>query len=257
MTSALPKLRGSRCKHTINLLLCPFTSCGTQYARIHFQEREPISRTSHKAEENVIVVPQITRAGVVLVLLLMNGCGQPPAQQLEAAQKAVDDAKTAEAETYAKDDWMKLEQAFALSKDELAKQETVFPKFRLYDDVGEMLSAVVEYGGHVAAKASQNKEAAKTAALAMEQEALRAVVSAKRQMARALSGKERDAGETIRQQVSALEAGFAVIHGLIENGDYLEAEMQARALTEKGVAVSREIQSATERATGKKPKTHA
>jgi len=208
----------------------------------------------------VIVVPQITRAGVVLVLLLMNGCGQPPAQQLEAAQKAVDDAKTAEAETYAKDDWMKLEQAFALSKDELAKQETVFPMFRmfrLYDDVGDMLSTVVEYGGHVAAKASQNKEAAKTAALAMEQEALRAVVSAKRLMARALSGKERDAVETIRQQVSALEAGFAVIHGLIENGDYLEAEMQSRALTEKGVAVSREIQSATERATGKKPKTHA
>jgi hypothetical protein len=113
----------------------------------------------------MIVVSQITRGGVVLVLLLMNGCGQPPAQQLEAAQKAVDDAKTAEAETYAKDDWMKLEQEFTLAKDELAKQETVFPMFRLYDDVGEMLSTVVEYGGHVVAKASQNKDVAKTAAL--------------------------------------------------------------------------------------------
>ncbi|QPD02362.1 MAG: hypothetical protein Nkreftii_000136 [Candidatus Nitrospira kreftii] len=52
----------------------------------------------------MIVVSPITRGGVVLVLLLMNGCGQPPAQQREAAQKAVDDANTAEAETYAKDD---------------------------------------------------------------------------------------------------------------------------------------------------------
>jgi hypothetical protein len=206
----------------------------------------------------MILVSQIARTGVVLVLLLlMNGCGQPPAQQLEAAQKAVDDAKTAEAETYAKDDWMKLEQTLALFKDELAKQETVFPMFRLYDDVGEMLSTVVEYGGHVAAKASQNKDAAKTAALAMEQEALRAVVSAKRLMARALSGKEPDAGEAIKRQVTALEAGFAVIHRLIENGDYLEAEIQARALTEKGVAVSGEIRSAIEKATGEKPKTHA
>ncbi|MGZ8365549.1 MAG: hypothetical protein ACXW38_11310 [Nitrospira sp.] len=202
------------------------------------------------------VVSQIARTGVVLVLVLMNGCGQPPAQQLEAAQKAVDDAKTAEAETYAKDDWMKLEQEFTLAKDELVKQETVFPMFRLYDDVGEMLSTVVEYGGHVAAKASQNKEAAKTAALAMEQEALRAVVFAKRQMARALSGKERDAVEAIKQQVTALEAGFVVLHGLIENGDYLAAEMQARALKEKGGAVSGEIRSAIEKATGRKPKAH-
>jgi len=204
----------------------------------------------------MIVVSQIARAGVVLVLVLMNGCAQPPAQQLEAAQKAVDDAKTAGAEAYAKDDWMKLEQEFALAKDELAKQETGFPMFRLYDDVGEMLRTVAESGGHVAAKASQNKDAAKTAALAMEQEALRAVVSAKRQMARALWGKARDAGETIKQQVTALEAGFAVIHGLIENGDYLAAEMQARALKEKGVAVSGEIRSTIEKATGRKPKAH-
>lgn len=205
----------------------------------------------------MIVVSQVARAGIVLILLLMNGCGQPPAQLLEAAQKAVDDAKTAEAETYAKGDWLKLAQEFALAKDELVKQETVFPMFRLYDDVGDMLSTVVVYGGHVAAKASQNKEAAKTAALAMEQESLRTVVSAKRLMARALSGTKRDAGEAIKQHVTALEAGFIVIHGLIENGDYLAAQMQARALTEKAGAVSGAIRSAIEKATGKKPKTHA
>ena len=204
----------------------------------------------------MIIASQIARGGVVL-LLLMNGCGQPPAQQLEAAQKAVDDAKTAGAEAYAKDDWLKLEQEFTLAKNELVKQETAFPMFRLYDDLGDMLSTVVEYGGHVAAKASQNKDAAKTAALAMEQEALRAVVSAKRLMTRALSGIERDAREAITQQVTALEAGFVMIHGLIENGDYLAAEMQARALKEKAGAVSGEIRSAIEKATARKPKAHA
>jgi len=204
----------------------------------------------------MIVVSQIARAGVVLVLVLMYGCAQPPTTQLEAAQKAVDDARVAEAEAYAKDDFMRLEQEFAVAKDELAKQETVFSIFRSYADADKMLSTVVEHGGHVAAKASPNKEAAKTAALAMEQEALRAVVSTKRLMARALSGKERDAGETIRQQVTALEEGFAVIHRLIENGDYLTAAMQARALKEKGVAVSGEIRSAIEKSTGRKPNAH-
>jgi len=105
----------------------------------------------------MIFVSQITGAGVVLATLLITGCAQPPAGQLEAAQKAVDAARVAEAETYAKDDFMKLEQEFAMAKDELAKQETVFSIFRSYADADGMLSTVVEYGGHVAAKASEGR----------------------------------------------------------------------------------------------------
>ncbi len=191
-----------------------------------------------QAEENMTVPSQLTGAEVLLVLLLMNACAQPPAFQLEAAQKAVDEAKLAGAEIYAKDDFMKLEQEFALAKDELAKQETVFSIFRLYDDVDEMLSTVVEYGGRVAAKASKNKEVAKTAALAMEQDALWAVVSAKRLTTSTLRRTERDTQEVIKQQLTALEAGVAEVHGLIENGDYLTAEMHAKTLKENGVAVS-------------------
>lgn len=205
----------------------------------------------------MIVVSQISRAGVAFVLVLLNGCAQPPARQLEAAQKAVDDAKTAGAETYAKDDLMKLEQEFALAKDELAKQETVFPIFRLYDDADEMLNTVVEYGGHVAAKASQNKEAAKTAALATEQAAQQVVASARELMTRAPTGKERAAVEAIKQQLTALEADFAVIHGLIENGDYLAAKVRAQALKDEGVAISEEIQGAIKKRNEKKPAAHA
>jgi hypothetical protein len=199
----------------------------------------------------MIVVSQITRAGVVLILLLLNGCPQPPGQQLEAAQKAVDDAKTAGAETYAKDDWMKLEQEFALAKDELAKQEMVFPIFRLYDDVGEMLSTVVEYGGHVAAKASQNKETAKTAALVMEQGAQQVIASANELMAKAPTGKERAAIEAIKQNLNGLERGLGEIHQLVEKGAYSGAEAQAKSVKEKGGAVVKEIRQAIEKSKGK------
>ncbi|HSA86552.1 MAG TPA: hypothetical protein VLE46_10245 [Nitrospira sp.] len=202
------------------------------------------------------VVSQITGTGVVLAILLINGCTHPPTTQLEAAQKAIDAVKAAEAETYAKDDLVKLEQEFALAKDELAKQETVFSIFRSYDDVDEMLSKVVEYGGHVAAKASQNKEAAKTAALAMEQEAHRVVASAKDLMAKAPIGKERAAVETIKQDLTGLEADLALMHELIQKGNYLAAEVQAGTLKKKGAAVSGEIQSAIEK-TRRKPRAHA
>lgn len=186
------------------------------------------------------VVSQITGAGV---LLLMNACAQPPARQLEAAHKAVNHAKIAGAEIYAKDDFMKLEQKFALAKDELAKQETVLSIFRLYDDMDEMLSTVVEYGGRVAAKASKNKEVAKTAALVMEQDALWAVVSAKRLMTSTLRRTERGAQEVIKQQLTALEADVTEVHEFIENGDSYSGDVCQGIERERGCG----FRSASER----------
>lgn len=190
-------------------------------------------------------------AGVATVLLI--GCAQPPTEQLGAAQKAVDAAKAAGATEYAKEDFTALEQQFALAQDELAKQERALSIFRSYTDADKMLIKVVESGGSVAAKAAQNKEAAKTAALAMEKEAQKIMASAKELMAKAPTGKERAAVETIKQDLSGLETSAGAVHQLIEKGDYIGAEVQAKALKEKGVAVSGEIQNAIDKAKGKKP----
>ena len=190
-------------------------------------------------------------AGVATILLI--GCAQPPTEQLGAAQKTVDAAKAAGAAQYAKEDFTALEQQFALAQDELAKQERALSIFRSYTDADKMLIKVVESGGHVAAKAAQNKEAAKTAALAMEKEAQKIMASAKELMAKAPTGKERAAVETIKQDLSGLETSVGAVRQLIEKEDYLGAEVQAKALKEKIVAVSGEIQNAIDKAKGKKP----
>lgn len=200
----------------------------------------------------MVSVSKITGAGFVVVILLVIGCAQPPTTQLEAAQKAVDAAKAAEAESYAKDDIIKLEQEFAAAKDELAKQEKTFAIFRSYAEADKLLLKVAEDGGQVAAKASQNKEVAKTAALAMEQAAQQVVASAKELMAKAPTGKERAAVETIKQDIAGLEAGLGEVHQLIEKGDYRGAEAQAKAVKEKGGAVAEEIQHAIGKTKGKK-----
>ena len=190
-------------------------------------------------------------AGVATILLI--GCAQPPTEQLGAAQKALDAAKAAGATEYAKEDFVALEQQFALANDELSKQEKALSIFRSYTDADKMLIKVVEAGGHVAAKAAQNKEAAKTAAVALEKEAQQVVASAKVLMAKAPTGKERAAVETIKQDLSGLETSVGAVHQLIEKGDYLGAEIHAKALKEKDAAVSGEIQNAIDKAKGKKP----
>lgn len=195
--------------------------------------------------------------GLLLASALVAGCAQPPTQQLGAAQQAVEAARTAGAQDYAKEDFAKLQQELALAKDELAKQEKALSIFRSYTDADKMLTRVAETGKEVEAKAVSTKEAAKTAALTREKEAQTVVASAKELLAKAPVGKDRAAVESIKQDLSGLEGSLGAIHQLIEKGDYLGAEAQAEALKDKGVAVSEEIQKAIEKAKGRKVRAHA
>ena len=199
---------------------------------------------------------QTAGVGLIAALLLMSGCAQPPTEQLAAAQKAVDAAKAAGATDYAKDDFVKLEQQLALAKEELAEQDKTLSIFRSYTEADKMLVKLVETGGQVAAKAAQHKEAAKTAVLALEKEAQQAVASAKNLMEKAPTGKERAALETLKQEIARLESSFSAVHQLIEMGDYFGAEVQAKAVKEKGAAVSGEIQRAIDKAKEMKRNAH-
>jgi hypothetical protein len=199
---------------------------------------------------------QTAGVGLIAALLLMSGCAQPPTEQLAAAQKAVDAAKAAGATDYAKDDFVKLEQQLTLAKEELAEQDKTLSIFRSYTEADKMLVKLVETGGQVAAKAAQHKEAAKTAVLALEKEAQQAVASAKNLMEKAPTGKERAALETLKQEIAGLESSFSAVHQLIEMGDYFGAEVQAKAVKEKGAAVSGEIQRAIDKAKEMKRNAH-
>jgi hypothetical protein len=195
--------------------------------------------------------------GVIgMTMVVMTGCAQPPTEQLETAKKTVESARAAGAPEYAKEDFAKLEQQFASAEDELAKQEKALPIFRSYSDADKILIKVVEVGGSVAASAAQNKEAAKTSALAMEKEARQVVISAKELIAKAPSGKERAAIETITQDLSGLETSLSAVHQLVEKGDYLAAEVKAKAVKEEGATLSTEIQRAIDKTKGKKPTSH-
>lgn len=183
----------------------------------------------------------------LIALVLLTGCAQPPAEQLSAAQHSVDEARAAGAPDYAKDDLVKLEQQLALAKYELTRRENVLSMFRSYADAEKMLITVVKSAGPVAAKAAQNKMAAKTAVLAMGKEAGQVVASAKALIAKAPTGNEWAALDNIKRDVEGLETSFNAVYLLIEMGDYVGAEVQARAVKENGAAVSREIQRAIDR----------
>lgn len=191
-----------------------------------------------------------------IAIAVVTGCAQAPVGQLRAAQRSVDEARAAGAPDYAKPDFMKLEQQLALAKNELAGQEKALSIFRSYADAEEMLITVVESAGPVAAKAARNKTAAKTAVLAMGKEAWQVVASAKELVAKVPAGNEWAALETIKQDVEGLETSFDAVHLLIEMGDYVGAEVQAKAVKENGAALSGEIQRAIDKVQEMKRGSH-
>jgi hypothetical protein len=188
---------------------------------------------------------------VPAAVLALAGCAQPPTQQLEAAQKAVEAAGAAGAQQYVMEEFIQLEQQMTSAKQELAKQEEALIIFRSYTEAEKLLAQVVAKGPEVEAHAAAQKEAAKTKALAGEKEAQQATESARELIAQAPVGKDRAAVESLKQDVAGLEGALKGLHDLIEKGDYLAAATQAKALKEKATAIGGEIEQAIAKAKGK------
>lgn len=180
----------------------------------------------------------------------LTDCAQPPIEQLAAAKKAVESAQAAGAAEYASEGLAKLEREFALAKEEFTGQEHVFSIVQSFSDAEELLIKVREDARQVEATAVQNKEMAKAAAQAMEQEAKQILASAKRFMSHRPIGPARASRTIIEQELTGLEKRLRAVGQLIEHEDYLDAEMQARILKENGLAVSEQIQQLSPKTTG-------
>lgn len=185
--------------------------------------------------------------GLILGATMILGCAQPPAEQLELAQKRVEAARSSGAPDYAKEEWVKLDQELSKAKEELVAQEKAFVLFRSYSKADEMLKRVSREAKRVVTTAEAKKEEAQTAALNRGKEATTVVASAENLLSKAPVGKDHAAVQTIKNDLGGLKSGIGDIHQLIDKGDYLGAEAKARAVKEKGESLLIEIQQAIEK----------
>lgn len=193
--------------------------------------------------------------GLIWGATMILGCAQPPAEQLNLAQKSVEAARSSGAPDYAKEEWGKLDQELSKAKEELGAQETAFALFRSYSKADEMLKRISEEAKRVETTARTKKEEARTAALNREKEAATVIASVENLFSKAPVGKDRAAVQAIKNDLGGLKSGLGDIHQLIDKGDYLSAEAKAKAVKDKGESVLTEIQHAIE--TLKRRKVHA
>lgn len=181
---------------------------------------------------------------LALAILLVTGCAKPPTEQIEAAEKAVEEAQQSGAATYTAEEYAKLEAALAALKKEVGDQDGRVGLVRDYGKAEQLAATTKADAERVKTEAITKKEEAKAAALQAQQVAQEAVDSTLDLVARAPAGKDRAALEAIKNDAEALKGLLNEVQSALDKEDYPAAQTQARAIHEKSQAISAEIQQA-------------
>lgn len=187
-------------------------------------------------------------------VVLLAACAKAPTEKVAAAEKAVEEAKTAGAPTYLAEDFAKLDGTLANAKKEIAEQDGKFALLRDYGKAEQLLASVQTDAGRVAAEAAKKKEEAKQAAVKAQQAAQESVKAAQELVAKAPVGKDRAALEAIKADAEGLTASLADVQTAIDKEDYLGAQAKAKAIQDKSQALSAEVESALAKVKGGKGK---
>ena len=181
---------------------------------------------------------------VLSAWFLVAGCAQPPADQINAAEQAVKDAQQSGASTYVANDYAKVEGLLAAMKQEVADQDAKFALLRDYGKAEQLAATAKAEAERVKAEAAKKMEEAKFAATQAQHAAQAAVQSTLELVSKAPAGKDRAALESIKTDAEALRASLNDVQMMLDKSDYLGAQTKAKAIQDKAVAVSQEIQTA-------------
>lgn len=177
-------------------------------------------------------------------LLMLTACAKAPTEQIAAAEKAVTEAQQSGAATYVADEYAKIEGTMAALKKEVSDQDGKLALFRDYGKAEQLAAAAKSDAERVKVEAATKKEEAKAAALQAQQVAQEAVASTLALVAKAPTGKDRAALESIKADADALKESLNQVQAAIDAADYPTAQTKAKAIHEKSQAVSQEIETA-------------
>ncbi len=181
---------------------------------------------------------------VMCALLMLTACAKAPTEQIAAAEKAVTEAQQSGAATYVADEYAKIEGTMAALKKEVSDQDGKLALFRDYGKAEQLAAAAKSDAERVKVEAATKKEEAKAAALQAQQVAQEAVASTLALVAKAPTGKDRAALESIKADADALKESLNQVQAAIDAADYPAAQTKAKAIHEKSQAVSQEIEAA-------------
>jgi paraquat-inducible protein B len=182
-------------------------------------------------------------------LSLTVACAKAPYDRLQAAEKAVQQARSVGAPIYAPEDFTALEAKLETAKEEISAQYKLSEFRRDYSRANSLLTETRAEGDRIIAEAQKRKDDAKAAALQERKQAeeavhgVRELVERVEQTASPL-GKVPD---ELIAEAGDLNRTLAEVETAIEADNHLVAKNKAKAVQEKSQKLQSEMQDRTQK----------
>jgi hypothetical protein len=177
-------------------------------------------------------------------LSLTVACEKPPYEGLQAAEKAVQQARSIGAPVYAPEDFSALEAKLETAKEEISTQYKLSEFRRDYTRANSLLTETQAEGDRIIAEAQKRKQDARAAALQERKQAeeavhgVRELVERVEQTASPL-GKIPD---ELMAEAGELNRTLSEVETAIEADNHLVAKDKAKAVLEKSQKLQSEVQ---------------
>jgi hypothetical protein len=188
------------------------------------------------------------------LVVTLASCAKAPQAEIDAANAAIEAAKTAGADRYVPESFNAASEALKSAVTAVEEQNSKFALFRNYDAAKTTLASVKT----LASKAVDETTAKKTALKAEVTQALtdlsKLIADNKEMLTKAPKGKEGKAAlEAIGQEIAAVETiNTEVTAGVTNNEDILTLSGKVKPAVEKAKAINTELTDVIAKAKGKK-----
>jgi hypothetical protein len=197
------------------------------------------------------MLKRISLVLAVLALLAIAGCSKAPEVEMQAANAALDAAKTAEAPDYAPDAFRTASDTLNAATAAKQEQDSKFALFRSYGKSKEMFISAKALADNAATQAAQEKERVRQEVMALITAAQAAVDSANAVLKKAPIGKGNKAEiELIKNDLAGNQAAFDEAKNDFNAGKYKVAKAKIEAVKAKAESIINEIAMAAAKKKG-------
>lgn len=174
------------------------------------------------------------------VAVILSSCGKIPQAEIDAANTAIEAAKTAGADVYVAADFAALQDSMNVVNQKVEEQNGKF--FKSYKDVSARLTVVSQLATEVQSKTEVRKEEIRQEVAALQAEVAQLNAQNNELVAQAPKGKEGTAAlEAIKGDISMVDASMTEVAGQLAADQLMPALDKAKAAKEKAVALNTEL----------------
>jgi hypothetical protein len=178
-----------------------------------------------------------------VLVITFASCAKPPQAEMDAANAAIEQAKSAGADRYVPASFNAATDALKTATAAVEEQKSKFALFRNYDAAKTTLASVNELAKKAVDETAARKEALKAEVTQAITDLNALIAQDKEMLAKAPKGKEGKAAlEAIGQEISAVEAvATEVSTGMTSNADILTLSEKVKPAVEKAKSINTEL----------------